>query len=181
LSTSSSTSAFGGRSTGALGSGDFSFESGECEGEDSNLHGSNPTSTSTEWIDEGSRDFESLEGTGVEQKGAVWRDSGAVPRNPGGEPEGEIELDGDLDAALRREARALLECAAEGRPVSAERTRAFARACIEATVIGRAALGALEGGPFAGPRLVELASQILVDGARRTPSDRGRAGSKHET
>jgi hypothetical protein len=98
----------------------------------------------------------------VEQKGAVWRDFGAVPRNSDGETEGEIALDTDLDGALRREARALLECAAEGRPVSAERARAFARACIEATVSGRAAIGVLEGGVFAGARLVELASTIVA-------------------
>ena len=67
----------------------------------------------------------------------------------------------DAEAAIRAEALALLEAASGQRAVSAARARAFARACIERDALGRAALAVLDGGAFAGTRLVELAEGVV--------------------
>jgi hypothetical protein len=62
---------------------------------------------------------------------------------------------------LVAEARALLEAAQRREVVEADRARAFAKACAEASPMGRLVLGVLDGGPFLGRRLVELASLVL--------------------
>ena len=64
-----------------------------------------------------------------------------------------------LAAAERREA------------VSMARARAFARACVEMTEAGRAAMAVMDGGVFAGARLVELAERIVRDGGDEVDAD----------
>jgi hypothetical protein len=76
----------------------------------------------------------------------------------GGVPQ-EITLDGAK--SLADEAAAILQEARDGRSVSGEQARAFARACIEADEIGRVALAVIDGGVFAGTRLVALAERVL--------------------
>jgi hypothetical protein len=71
-----------------------------------------------------------------------------------------VEL-GELATLLLAEARALLAAASRRETVSMERARAFALACIEMTHVGRAALGVLNGGVFAGTRVVELAGHVV--------------------
>jgi hypothetical protein len=65
--------------------------------------------------------------------------------------------------ALIAEARALLEAAERREPVAMARARAFARASVEMTEIGRAAMAVMDGGVFAGARLVELAERVVRD------------------
>ena len=70
----------------------------------------------------------------------------------------------DQATMLVAEARALLGAAERREAVSMVRARAFARACVEMTEIGRAAMGVMDGGVFAGARLVELAERVVRDG-----------------
>jgi len=67
----------------------------------------------------------------------------------------------DPATALVAEAWALLAAAERREPVSVARARAFARACVEMTEIGRAAMAVMDGGVFAGTRLVELAEKTV--------------------
>jgi hypothetical protein len=67
----------------------------------------------------------------------------------------------DPAMVLVAEARGLLVAAERREPVSVARARAFARACVEMTETGRAAMGVMDGGVFAGARLVELAEKIV--------------------
>ena len=67
-----------------------------------------------------------------------------------------------LEDLLAAEARTLLMAAASGIPVESERMRAFARACLELTEVGRLALAVLDGGVFAPRRALELANIITV-------------------
>ena len=73
--------------------------------------------------------------------------------------------DGAVGADHKRitseEAVALLEAAAAGDKISAERAREFARAVLELDELGRAALAVLDGGLFVGTRVVELAEAYL--------------------
>jgi len=55
---------------------------------------------------------------------------------------------------------ALLELAKGGKGVDAERAERFARAVAEATELRRMAMAVLDGGLFAGARLVELAEAV---------------------
>jgi len=57
--------------------------------------------------------------------------------------------------------------ACNGVPVHRDRAERFARAVLEATDVGRVALAVLDGGLFAGSRLVELATRVLE--ARSSP------------
>lgn len=61
-------------------------------------------------------------------------------------------------------ATALLEAAASGEDLDTEHLRAFARAALESTEIGRLALGVLDGGQHAPRRALELA-QLLASAA----------------
>jgi hypothetical protein len=70
----------------------------------------------------------------------------------------------DPAMVLVAEARALIGAAERREAVSVERARAFARACVEMTERGRAAMGVMDGGVFAGARLVELAERVVRDG-----------------
>ena len=103
----------------------------QCEGEDLNLHGSYPTSTSR------------AVGSGAE-----------------------------LEALLGTEARSLLLAAASGIPVESERMRAFARACLDLTEVGRLALAVLDGGVFAPRRALELAKTVADTVAARPAANR---------
>lgn len=67
----------------------------------------------------------------------------------------------DPAMVLVAEARALLAAAERREGVSLERARAFARACVEMTEMGRAAMAVMDGGVFAGARLVELAERVV--------------------
>ena len=58
--------------------------------------------------------------------------------------------------------------AASGIPVESERMRAFARACLELTEVGRLALAVLDGGVFAPRRALELAKTV-TDAVAATP------------
>ena len=70
----------------------------------------------------------------------------------------------DPATALVAEARALLAAAERREAVPMARARAFARACVEMTEMGRAAMAVMDGGVFAGARLVELAERVVRDG-----------------
>ena len=61
------------------------------------------------------------------------------------------------------EATTLLEAARDQSALSVERGKAFARACLARDRIARAALNILDGGAFAGARLVELASLLHAE------------------
>ncbi len=98
-----------------------------------------------------------------------------VSTGSGGVPQ-EITLDGAKSVAA--EAATILQAARDGQAVSGERARAFARACIEADEIGRSALGVLDGGPFAGTRLVESAERVLD--AQQVPGNALRKVSDRE-
>ncbi len=71
------------------------------------------------------------------------------------------------DEALRAEARALLELAARGEAVPRERAERFARDYVESLAMGAAALAVLDGGRFAGARLVDLAVRVVARGHRQ--------------
>ena len=73
----------------------------------------------------------------------------------------------DPDLILFDEAVALLALARDGKAVEAERADRFARAVVEATALGRAAMAVFDGGLFAGARLAELAEAIADRGADR--------------
>jgi len=70
----------------------------------------------------------------------------------------------DPAMVLAAEARALLAAAERREAVTMERARAFARGCVEMTEVGRAAMGVMDGGVFAGARLVELAERVVREG-----------------
>jgi hypothetical protein len=80
-------------------------------------------------------------------------DSGGIPQS--------LEL--KPDRILANEAREILKAIRDGKPVSSERARQFARGWIEMQPLGALALGALDGGLFAGARLAELAEKLLAD------------------
>jgi integrase len=97
-----------------------------CEGEDLNLHGSYPASTSIQ---------------------ARITEFGA------GSSTGSATLLGaEFDTLLANEAQALLDAAANQQQVETERLRAFARACLELSETGRLALAVLDGGLCVAPR-----------------------------
>ena len=77
----------------------------------------------------------------------------------------------ELEDLLAAEARILLLAAASGIPVEPERMRAFARACLELTEVGRLALAVLDGGVFAPRRALELAKTV-TDAVVATPAAR---------
>jgi len=64
--------------------------------------------------------------------------------------------------ALRRAALALLEVAADEAEVELAQLRAFARAALESTELGRLALGVLDGGAHAPRRALELAQLVAA-------------------
>jgi len=70
-----------------------------------------------------------------------------------------------------REAVALLEFTKDGKAVDAERAERFARAVVEATELGRMAMAVLDGGSFAGARLVDLADAIASAGRTKPSGD----------
>src|SRR6187397_2685231 len=108
-------------------------------------HRSYPTSTSTHETASKTPDFKTLESTEAHRN---------APKHPliGEHPQVRFE---DPAMVLVAEARALLGAAERREPVSVSRARGFARACVEMTEIGRVAMGVMEGGVFAGARLVE--------------------------
>jgi hypothetical protein len=63
----------------------------------------------------------------------------------------------DPNLILFNEAVELLKLAKDGKGVDAGRAERFARGDLEATEMGRMAIAVLDGGLFAGARLVELA------------------------
>ena len=76
-----------------------------------------------------------------------------------------------LEDLLAVEARTLLLAAASGIPVEPEGMRAFARACLEVSEVGRLALAVLDGGLFAPRRALELAKTVTdAVGARPAAS-----------
>jgi hypothetical protein len=119
-----------------------------CEGEDSNLHGSYPTATSRGGSSPNPQGISSLGGTQEYQGVPKDTVSGSVTQ-------------ADLET-LDGPASAMLEAARDGLPVSTDDARRMARACIERDDMGRTALAVLDGGAFAGSRLVELAQRILA-------------------
>ena len=98
---------------------------------------------------------------------------GAVPSTHDGAVPMQL---GEEAALLRREAEALLEAASQQQRVSAARARRFARAVIESTPAGRAALGVLDGGVLAGARLVVLAGEV-ASATHRAAGRKKNAGS----
>ena len=79
-----------------------------------------------------------------------------------------------MEELLAVEARSLLMVAASGIPVEPERLRAFARACLEVSEVGRLALAVLDGGVFAPRRALELA-EVVCGAVAATPVDIGHA------
>jgi hypothetical protein len=112
-----------------------------CEGEDLNLHGSYPASTSIQ---------------------LRITEQAALPRTVAGRL-----LGAEPDTLLANEAQALLDAAASQQQVETERLRAFARACLEMSETGRLALAVLDGGLFASRRALELAAHVLRDVEQR--------------
>ena len=112
------------------------------------LHGSYPTATSTGDSCPNPQELSGLGGTKEYQRVPKSAVSGSVTQ---ADP-----------ATLGAPARAMLEAARDGLPVSREDARRFARTCIERDEMGRAALAVLDDGAFAGSRLVELAQRILA-------------------
>ncbi|HTQ06561.1 MAG TPA: hypothetical protein VMI54_22030 [Polyangiaceae bacterium] len=111
------------------------FAVARCEGEDLNLHGNNPASTST-------------------QGNAV---AGLVAVEAAGNALGESTTE-----LLAAEARGLLEAAQRRESVDRARVVAFARACLELTEAGRLALAVLDRGVFAPRRALELAVMVAA-------------------
>jgi hypothetical protein len=107
----------------------------QCEGEDLNLHGNNPASTSTQ---------------GEPRTALVMVETAASSL---GESPAEL---------LAAEARSLLEAAQRRESVERARVVAFARACLELTEAGRLALAVLDGGVFAPRRALDLAAMVAV-------------------
>lgn len=60
--------------------------------------------------------------------------------------------------------------AANGIPVESEPMRAFARACLEVSEVGRLALAVLDGGVFAPRRALELAKTVCDAVAATAPA-----------
>jgi hypothetical protein len=120
-------------------------EENQCEGEDLNLHGSYPASTSIQL-----RITEQLS-----------RPETVARRLPGAEP----------DTLLANEAQALLDAAASQQQAETERLREFARACLELSETGRLALAVLDGGLFASRRALELAAHVLRDAEQHATGD----------
>ena len=116
-----------------VGQGNPPNQKALCEGEDSNLHGSYPASTS---------------------RHARHSD----PRAAFAASSPDLAL---LEL-LRGEAESLLACAAERRPAELSRLPGFARACLELTEAGRLALAVIDGGVFAPRRALELAEHIVA-------------------
>jgi hypothetical protein len=81
----------------------------------------------------------------------------------------------DPNLILFNEAVELLKLAKDGKGVEAARAARFARGVLEGTELGRPALAVLDGGLFAGARLVELAEAIVREAA--AVARRRRAGS----
>jgi len=71
----------------------------------------------------------------------------------------------------------LLRLASDGQGVDAERAQQFARAVVESTELGRYAMAVLNGGLFAGARLVALAETVLKDSGDVATLPGGRAPS----
>jgi hypothetical protein len=124
----------------------------QCEGEDLNLHGSNPASTSTQ----------------SEPKTAVVTVETAM--NSLWETTTEL---------LGAEARAVLQAAQRREPVERARVVAFARACLELTEMGRLALAVLDGGVFAPRRALELAA--MVTAVPEAPDRKASVNRDHHT
>jgi hypothetical protein len=129
-----------------------------CEGEDLNLHGSYPASTSTQ--------LKAPEGGSDAAKSAIVRRSeGSLAHWSAGERTqfGELPQSQAANAKLiRLEAIAILQAATRGEAVELERAIDFATSVIGSTVSGSLALEVLKGGPFTSSRLVALAAAILV-------------------
>ena len=121
----------------------------QCEGEDLNLHGSYPTSTSS------SRENEKRGVSGAEERRSTHLDtsalisSGRVPQAP------------SVASDMASEARALLTLAALREAILAERARAFAAGVLAESELGRWALAVLRDEPCAARALVELANAGL--------------------
>jgi hypothetical protein len=121
-----------------------------CEGEDLNLHGSYPTSTSR-----------NPDGPETPRKTAGGPAERGTREETGGS---EWTLPGTglvVDRELQAEASELLELAARQVPISRERAERFVRDLLMAWPMGAAALAVLDGDRFAGARLVDLAVQVL--------------------
>jgi hypothetical protein len=119
----------------AVGSSPEKIKKHRCEGEDLNLHGSYPASTSIQ--------------SRITEQASV--PEAVARRLPGAEP----------DTLLANEAQALLDAAASQQQVETARLREFARACLELSETGRLALAVLDGGLFASRRALELAAHVL--------------------
>jgi hypothetical protein len=117
-----------------------------CEGEDSNLHGSYPASTSRQ--DQIPEPRAVVVGLGVDLA---------------------------LVEVLRSEAQSLLGSAAEREPADLARLQGFARACLEMTDVGRLALAVLDGGLFAPRRALELAEHIMAATCEVDPASDSRS------
>ena len=124
-----------------------------CEEEDS-LHGSYPTSTSTEITGSRSNDSRDLEGTQKHQNAPVSTQTGEFPRQVQNSSPASPSLD------LQGEALELLHLAALRKSIDGERATTFVRSVLGESDVGRYALQVLEGGPHAARALVELAAIV---------------------
>jgi hypothetical protein len=132
-----------------------------------NPYGSYPASTSSDQTGSSGRSGDRKYANGGRPRCTEAHPEAPESTHSGGTPQS-LEL--KPDRILASEAREILRAIRDGKPVSEERARRFARAWIEMQPLGALALGALDGGLFAGARLGELAENLVngrsVDGTR---------------
>ncbi len=128
-----------------------------------NLHGSYPTSTSRQEVGDAA-DASGAETAGISLAGDSGGGAQMHLNAPGCTGLGALP---HSDDALRAEALAVLELAARGEAVPHERAERFARDYVESLAMGAAALAVIDGGRFAGARLVDLAVAVVAGGTQQ--------------
>ena len=127
-----------------------------------NLHGSYPTSTSTQSPASAASDFKQFDLTEAHLDAPRLTGIGGTPQSePTPLPPGPVATSLERELLLA-EAMVLLDRASRRKPIDTARANRFARAVIESMPLGPPALGVLDGGVLAGARLVELAGAVLA-------------------
>jgi hypothetical protein len=147
----------------------------ECEGGDLNPYGSYPASTSMPETASPDTHFSGDLGTGEYPDAQKSTPSGEVP--PPERPLPQPYYPARELTLLRREAAALLELASQQQPIDGDRARRFARAVIESFPITKLAKEVLDGGLFAGMRLVELAGAVVATDSKKEREQEGGGGA----
>lgn len=133
-----------------------------------NPYGSYPASTSSDQTGSSGRSGEHKYANAGRPRCTEMHAEAPESTHFGGSPQ---SLEVKPNRMLANEAREILTAIRDGKPVSAERARRFARAWIEMQPMGALVLGVLDGGLFAGARLVELAEKAVALHAAGGDSD----------